>query len=208
MLRPPQGVRVGGVKLSGRSSSGRIRGPTQYDPSAASVKRDASTSPPDRRAPSWRPSPATPRTATRRRSRWESPRRRSFAPRAYVARQRAKDLPSQPVSLAGEDRYARYREAFRRHHLPCAFVDVELFLRNVRDVAARSAGKPIRVASKSVRSVGLLRRVFEADPAYRGVMALSAAEAGYLAGQGVDDVLVAHPRTGATAVAPVGRAAG
>jgi len=109
-------------------------------------------------------------------------------------------------SPGAAERYALYREALRRHHLPCAFVDVELFLRNVRDVAARAGGRPIRVASKSVRSVGLLRRVFEADPAYRGVMAYSAAEAVYLAECGFDDLLVAYPVTDAEELEAVARA--
>jgi len=89
--------------------------------------------------------------------------------------------------------YAYYRDALRGRRLPCAFVDLELLLTNARSVAGRAAGRPVRVASKSVRSVGILRRVFAADAAFRGVMCYSASEAVFLARQGFDDLLVAYP---------------
>lgn len=77
--------------------------------------------------------------------------------------------------------------------MPLAFVDLELFDRNARDIARRAAGKRIRVASKSVRCVHLIERILASDPIYRGVMVYSAREAVFLSRQGLDDLLVAYP---------------
>lgn len=58
-------------------------------------------------------------------------------------------------------RFARYVEAIGGERLPVALVDLDALARNVATVVgpARAAGKTVRVASKSVRSVELLRRI-------------------------------------------------
>lgn len=76
---------------------------------------------------------------------------------------------------------------------PFAIVDTVAFDGNAAALAERASGKPLRVASKSVRSRELLRRVL-GQPGWRGVMAYSLPEALWLAGTGVsDDVLMAYP---------------
>ncbi|RNI25504.1 amino acid deaminase/aldolase [Flexivirga caeni] len=67
---------------------------------------------------------------------------------------------------------------------------------------ARAAGLPIRLASKSIRVRGLIEQVLR-EPGYQGVLAYSAAEAGWLAQHGADDVLVAYPTVDAAVVAEV-----
>src|SRR5262249_35087178 len=58
----------------------------------------------------------------------------------------------------------------------------------------RAAGKTVRVASKSVRSVPLLRRIVaRGGRAIRGIMAFSPEEAHFLVERGFDDILVAYP---------------
>ncbi|MFC7529486.1 amino acid deaminase/aldolase [Actinoplanes sp. GCM10030250] len=76
---------------------------------------------------------------------------------------------------------------------PVAVVDLAAFDDNAERLTARAAGKPIRVASKSVRCRALLERVL-ARPGWRGVMAYTLPEALWLVRSGVtDDVLVAYP---------------
>jgi D-serine deaminase-like pyridoxal phosphate-dependent protein len=76
---------------------------------------------------------------------------------------------------------------------PFAAVDLDAFDANAADLAARSAGKTLRVASKSVRCRHLLSRVL-GSPGWRGVMAYTLAEAIWLVRTGItDDVLVAYP---------------
>ncbi|MEU8821972.1 amino acid deaminase/aldolase [Actinoplanes sp. NPDC048796] len=76
---------------------------------------------------------------------------------------------------------------------PVAAVDLDAFDDNAAQLVARAGGKPLRVASKSVRCRALLDRVL-ARPGWRGVMAYTLGEAIWLVREGVtDDVLVAYP---------------
>ncbi|MEJ7892991.1 MAG: alanine racemase [Solirubrobacteraceae bacterium] len=75
---------------------------------------------------------------------------------------------------------------------PFAVVDLDAFDANRADMARRADGKPIRVASKSIRCRALIDRALE-HGGYRGVLAYSVAEARWLVGSGTDDVLVAYP---------------
>ncbi len=92
-----------------------------------------------------------------------------------------------------ERTYQYYRETFAGAVMPFAFVDLDLFDRNVRDISLRAGGKFVRVASKSIRCVPLLERILAADTKFRGVMAYSAREAVFLSQQGLDDLLIAYP---------------
>ena len=89
--------------------------------------------------------------------------------------------------------YAYYKEIFRDTPKPFAFVDLDLFDANIAAIKARAGDKNIRVASKSVRCSALLRRIFEADPQFQGIMAYHADEAAFLSQQGFDDILIAYP---------------
>jgi len=83
---------------------------------------------------------------------------------------------------------------------PIAVVDLDAFDHNAADLVRRAAGRPIRVASKSVRCRFLLERVLRKD-GFAGVMAYSLAEARWLAREwaGTElaetDILVAYPTT-------------
>ena len=57
----------------------------------------------------------------------------------------------------------------------------------------RSGGLPVRLVTKSVRSVAVLRYVLDASATFQGLLCFSAAEAAWLAGQGFDDLVVAYP---------------
>jgi D-serine deaminase-like pyridoxal phosphate-dependent protein len=87
----------------------------------------------------------------------------------------------------------RLERATAHLETPLAVVDLAAFDGNADALEARSGGKPIRVASKSVRCRELLRRVL-ARPGWHGVMAYTLPEAIWLVRTGVsDDVLVAYP---------------
>ena len=80
-------------------------------------------------------------------------------------------------------------------------VDLSAFDANAAALTARAGGKPIRVASKSVRCRALLERVL-ARPGWRGVMAYTLPEAIWLVRAGLsDDVLVAYPTVDRPALA-------
>ncbi|MFI7245108.1 amino acid deaminase/aldolase [Streptomyces qinglanensis] len=87
---------------------------------------------------------------------------------------------------------ARYDRATARLDAPLALVDLAAFDANADDLVRRAGGKPLRVASKSVRCRALLERVLAKD-GFRGVMGYTLAESLWLARSGVEDVLLAYP---------------
>lgn len=99
-------------------------------------------------------------------------------------------------------RYDEYAAALKGRRLPAAYVDLDLLDQNVTALRGRARGNPIRVASKSVRCVSILRRVLD-QQGYAGLMAFTAAEAAHLASHGFDDILVAYPTLEPTELARV-----
>ncbi|MEU9838848.1 amino acid deaminase/aldolase [Actinomadura sp. NPDC048032] len=95
----------------------------------------------------------------------------------------------------------RYDAATAGLEAPFAVVDLAAFRANAADLVRRAAGKPIRVASKSVRCRALLEDVLAME-GFAGVMAFTLPEALWLAAEGVsDDILVAYPTADRTAIA-------
>ena len=80
----------------------------------------------------------------------------------------------------------RYNRATAHLDAPIAVVDLEAFDTNADDLVRRAAGKPIRVASKSVRCRALLERVL-ARPGFAGIMSFTLAESLWLARAGSAD---------------------
>lgn len=87
---------------------------------------------------------------------------------------------------------ARYDRATAHLDAPLALVDLDAFDANADDLVRRAGGKPIRVASKSVRCRALLERVL-ARPGFAGIMSYTLAESLWLARSGFEDVLLAYP---------------
>lgn len=89
--------------------------------------------------------------------------------------------------------------ATRDRPAPVVALSVPALARNAHDMLRRAGGVPIRVATKSVRSRGILDAVL-ALPGYRGVLAYTLAEALWLA-QSIDDVVVGYPTADRAAIA-------
>ncbi|MFD3540614.1 amino acid deaminase/aldolase [Streptomyces sp. NPDC058662] len=87
---------------------------------------------------------------------------------------------------------ARYDRATAHLDAPLAVVDLDAFDANADDLVRRAGGKPVRVASKSVRCRALLERVL-ARPGFAGIMSYTLAESLWLARSGFEDVLLAYP---------------
>jgi D-serine deaminase-like pyridoxal phosphate-dependent protein len=76
---------------------------------------------------------------------------------------------------------------------PFAIVDLDAFDHNAADLVRRAGGRPIRVASKSVRVRDLIDRVLT-RPGYAGIMCYSLSEALWLSDHNTsEDLLVAYP---------------
>ncbi|MFJ6938312.1 amino acid deaminase/aldolase [Streptomyces sp. NPDC101132] len=87
---------------------------------------------------------------------------------------------------------ARYDRATAHLDAPLAIVDLAAFDANADDLVRRAGGKPVRVASKSVRCRALLERVL-AREGFAGIMSYTLAESLWLARSGFEDVLLAYP---------------
>lgn len=82
---------------------------------------------------------------------------------------------------------------------PVAVVDLAAFDANAAELLRRAAGRPVRLATKSVRVPALVERAVAAG--FRGLMAYSLREALWWARRGAGDVLVGYPTADAGALA-------
>lgn len=95
-----------------------------------------------------------------------------------------------------EHTYARLKRAIAGEPLPTAVVDLDAFDANAARLfePVRASGKTLRIATKSLRCLSLVRRVLAAHaPVARGLMTYTATETAFLAGEGFDDLLLAYP---------------
>src|SRR3954466_12150877 len=94
--------------------------------------------------------------------------------------------------MTGHDAYERYEAACEERDAPFAFVDLDAMWANAADMLRRAGGKPIRVASKSVRCRALLERILARD-GFRGLMTSALPESLWVAGHGFSQMLLAYP---------------
>jgi D-serine deaminase-like pyridoxal phosphate-dependent protein len=105
------------------------------------------------------------------------------------------------VTPAAAGDLRRYNAATAHLEPPFAVLDLAAMRANAASMARRAAGKPIRVASKSVRCRAVISRVLAMD-GFRGIMAYTLPEALWLAGEGASgDILVAYPTADREALA-------
>jgi D-serine deaminase-like pyridoxal phosphate-dependent protein len=97
------------------------------------------------------------------------------------------------------DAYARLERATADLQAPFALVDLDAMRANAGSLEQRAAGKPIRLASKSLRCRALQDQVLARD-GFRGTLAFTLPEALWLTSQGTTDILVAYPTADTTAL--------
>lgn len=89
--------------------------------------------------------------------------------------------------------YKYYKELFKNTQMPFAFVDMDLFQINTERIIQRAGNKKIRIASKSIRCVELIKNIIASNPVFQGIMCYHPLEAVYLSEKGFDDLLLAYP---------------
>jgi D-serine deaminase-like pyridoxal phosphate-dependent protein len=104
-----------------------------------------------------------------------------------------KSLGVLPTTKAPTRDYAYYRRALIDERLPTAFVDLDAVAANLGLLCKRAGKLPIRLVTKSIRSIGIIRLIQSAAPFVQGLLCYSAAEAAWLASEGFDDLVVAYP---------------
>jgi len=106
--------------------------------------------------------------------------------------------------VADRGPYERLEAALGHVEPPFAVVDLDAFGANADDLVRRAAGKPVRVASKSVRCRALLYAALQ-RPGFRGVMSFTLRETLWLHGHGVGDLLLGYPTAERAALAQLAR---
>jgi D-serine deaminase-like pyridoxal phosphate-dependent protein len=109
-----------------------------------------------------------------------------------------------PAAAAG-DAYERYEAIFAGLEPPFAYCDLDAVWSNAAEMLGRAAGKPIRVASKSVRCRDLLRRILDRDPGFRGLLTFTLPESLWLADEGFRNLVCAYPTADRTALGDLAR---
>src|SRR5436305_3180243 len=92
--------------------------------------------------------------------------------------------------MASAAAYARYETALEGRDAPFAFVDLDAMWSNAGEMLARAGGKPIGVASKSVRCRALLGAIARRDRRFHGLMTFTLEESLWLYDA---DMLLAYP---------------
>jgi D-serine deaminase-like pyridoxal phosphate-dependent protein len=92
-----------------------------------------------------------------------------------------------------DSKYSFLKEAFKNIEMPFAFIDWSNFEKNIQSVIQRANGKKIRLASKSIRSIEVMRRIFSSHDLFQGIMAYHPGEAVFLSKSGFDDILMGYP---------------
>src|SRR4051812_8975279 len=100
--------------------------------------------------------------------------------------------------------WEQYEALFSDVDAPFALVDLDALWSNAAEMTARGRGKPIRVATKSVRCRRLLEEILE-RPGFRGLMTFTLPEALWLHEHGHRDLLMAYPTADCSALAELGR---
>jgi D-serine deaminase-like pyridoxal phosphate-dependent protein len=97
------------------------------------------------------------------------------------------------VSAPPPQSHERYEQIFAEVEAPFAFVDLEAMWANAEEMLGRVGGKPIRVASKSLRCRALMGAILAKDPGFQGLMTFTLPETLWLADQGFENLLLAYP---------------
>lgn len=83
---------------------------------------------------------------------------------------------------------------------PSAWLDLDALDANIARVNAATSNVKLRIASKSVRSLDVLKYVQAHTPHFIGIMSFSAAESLYLLKNGFDNILCAYPTLDSQAI--------
>lgn len=87
----------------------------------------------------------------------------------------------------------KYERAFQNIDRPFAWLDLDALDANIQYVQKQCGKKAIRIATKSVRSIEVLRYIQERLTNCSGLMSFTASETVYLLEQGFNHILIGYP---------------
>lgn len=89
--------------------------------------------------------------------------------------------------------YEIYKTAIDQLPLPLAVADLDVIEKNADELIVRAGELPIRMATKSLRCVSIIKHLLQYNRRLKGLMCYAAEEADYLCANGLDDILIAYP---------------
>ena len=91
------------------------------------------------------------------------------------------------------DQYQLYKNTLSNESYPLAVLNLDLFYNNIQLNIQRSKDKKIRIASKSIRSIEILKLIQKESDQFQGIMSYHAEEALFLSNAGFKDILIGYP---------------
>ena len=91
--------------------------------------------------------------------------------------------------------YANYVQALKAVPAPALFIDLAAIHKNIEWVRKNAGSKKIRIATKSVRSLEILKLIHASSPVFQGFMTYTLEESLWLRSQGLKDILMGYPTT-------------
>lgn len=91
--------------------------------------------------------------------------------------------------------YQDYCQALKDAPAPALYLDLNALEKNIQWARSHAEGKKVRIATKSIRSLEVIRRILQSEAVFQGVMAFTLPEALWLREQGVRDILLGYPST-------------
>lgn len=91
---------------------------------------------------------------------------------------------------------------------PCAWLDLDALEHNIATVYEGLQGKQLRIGSKSIRCVEVMRKIAAASPNDVGILSYSAEESLFLLQEGFKDIVCAYPSLDREAIEACERQAG
>ncbi len=89
--------------------------------------------------------------------------------------------------------YSQFTEALSSSSSPGLFIDQEALDKNIKWVVSNAGSKKIRIATKSIRSVEILKYILQSNSIFQGLMTYSLEEALWLRSLGFKDILMGYP---------------
>lgn len=93
------------------------------------------------------------------------------------------------------DQYQSYVQALKDVSAPNLFLDLAAFYKNLNWVISNSGSKKIRIATKSIRSVEILKKIHDSNSVFQGYMTYTLEESLWLKSLGLKDLLIGYPTT-------------
>lgn len=89
--------------------------------------------------------------------------------------------------------YESYKAALSSSSYPIAFIDHKIFESNIEALIKSAESKSIRLATKSIRCLTILKKIMDYSPKVNGLMSYSLKESLWLLENGFTNILIGYP---------------